>query len=328
MKKLESILNFLPFVRKRNLDLKSEVLSKASRYKIFSIWETLIFVFCVIFTLLLLLFFFNDSSLNTKGIKALKRADFQMAQKYFKQNIEKGSLNSFSYLNLGLSYDLLNQSLKALEIYEIVSNSKNKDAGAFFSYFNQAELYGRLRNLESALRYYQSAIEFGRKEKEIKTNIELLFKQKEQNSSDQDQPEKNKGEGQKDSSGQNQFEKNQAEGQKDSSDQDQSEKDKGGEQKDGSGQDQPDKDKEGKQKDGSGQGQSQQKKEESSKANNNEGDTANNEKQAEQKNTDSKALTEREQKAILEEVEKQESKVRAKIYQNKHGFGDKTKEDW
>ena len=327
MKLLESILSFFNFSglkKQRKSNLKATTVNKISRYKLFSMWETLIFVVCVMFFLLLVLFFFNDSSLNTAGIKALKSGNFQTAQNYFKQNIEKGSLNSPSYLNLALSYDLLKQALKSLEVYKIISDTDTKDTGAFFSYFNQAELYGRLGNLESALKYYQLALKFEREEKKIKTNIELLFKQTDQDGqsdkSNSEQNQSEKGKEEKEGSGQNQSEKDKEQDQKKGTGQDQSEKDKEEEQKEGSGEDQSEKDKEEEQQGGN---PDQQQEEESD---NNGEDTVDNEKQAHEK--DANALTAREQKAILEEIQKQENKVRAKIYQNKQGFGDKTKEDW
>ena len=47
-----------------------------------------------------------------------------------------------------------------------------------------------------------------------------------------------------------------------------------------------------------------------------------------QETKESKGLNEKEQKAIFEEIEKQENKARAKFYQRKKIFGDKTKKDW
>ena len=157
-------------------------------YKVFSLLEFLIFLFFIVLALSLLFFYFNNSSLNNKGVKALKSRDFLRAKKYFSQNVESGFSDHRSYLNLALSYDLLKQPLKALEIYNIVSSSNNRSKDVFFSYFNQAELYGRMEKLEKALKNYQSALEFRQKEKEIKTNIELLFKQKNQKEQKENKP--------------------------------------------------------------------------------------------------------------------------------------------
>ena len=47
-----------------------------------------------------------------------------------------------------------------------------------------------------------------------------------------------------------------------------------------------------------------------------------------QMDKESKGLSDKEQKAILEEIEKQENKVRAKFYKGKKIFGDKQQKDW
>ena len=272
-------------------------------YKIFSIWELLIFMLFIVLALLLALFYFNNSSLNEKGVKALKRKDFLTAQKYFQKNVASGFLDNRSYLNLALSYDFLNQPLKAFEIYKIVSDSKNKNMGSFFSYFNQAELKGRLGDLDGALKNYQSALEFGQKEKEIKTNIELLFKQ----------------EGKQGSEGERSNSKSQSEEDKKKEEgKGESEEDK--KKEEGKGESEEDKKKE----EGKGESEEDKKKEEG-KGESEEGKKVDESQTGKEEQI---VLTEREQKAILEEVQKQENKVRSRFYQNQRTFGDKTGKDW
>ena len=299
-------------------------------YKIFSIWEFLIFIFFIILALLLVLFYFNNNSLNEKGITALKSKDFLTAQKYFKQNVESGSLDNRSYLNLALSYDFLNQPLKAFEIYKIVSDSKNKNLGSFFSYFNQAELYGRLGNLEGALKHYQLTLEFGQKEKEIKTNIELLFKQKEQKgkqgSKSENSDSKNQSSGSDSQSTEGKKGDQSLEDKKREADKDQSSEDKGKDQEENQSKENAEEQQaEGKKDEdqntsAGGQSEENQNKDQQKAGSGNQSEEEGQNKQ--------KALTEREQKAILEEVQKQENKVRTRFYQNKRTFGDKTGKDW
>ena len=276
---------------------------KVRLYKVFSIWESVIFIFFILFAVFLLFLYFNNNSINEKGIKALKNKDFWTAQKYFKQNIESGFLDNRSYLNLGLSYDFLDQPLKAFEIYKIVSSEKNRNMGVFFSYFNQAELYGRLGNLEKALQNYQSALEFGQKEKEIKTNIELLFKQKGQQGKGSDSKNQSSG-----SASDSQSETK--------SNQEQSEGDKGENQKNAEDEKSSEEDKKEDQNSVNGEDSFEENK------------TDNRDQSEESQSGAKKALTEREQKAILEEAQKQENKVRTRFYQNKKTFGDKTGKDW
>ena len=284
-------------------------------YKVFSVWESLIFIFFILSTLFLLLFYLNSSSLNEKGIKALRNKDFHSAQKYFRKNIEKGSLDDRSYLNLGLSYDLLNQPLKALEIYKVVSSSKKRSPGMFFSYFNQAELYGRLGNLEKALQNYQKALSFGQKKKEIKTNIELLFKKQKPNSKPDSKNKNSNNKNRSENSNNSQSGEDKKEEQEKAIDGNRSEENN---QSENSVENQLEKDKEDSRKieakgedkkDNPAGGPSEENKGESLKAepNRNQSD----------KGSQKKVLTEREQKAILEEAQRQENKVRSRFYQNK-----------
>ena len=295
-------------------------------YKIFSILEFLIFVFFILLTLSIVFFYYNNSSFNIKGIKALKSKDFLTAKKYFAQNVESGLLDNRSYLNLALSYDLLKKHLKALEIYKVVSSSNDKNMAVFFSYFNQAELHGRLGNLEKALQYYQLALEFRQKEKEIKTNIELLFSKKNQKeqkgkkgSEGENLENKEQSSGSEESqSGEDKKEEQSLENKEKDEEQNQKEKEKqkelGEEDQSKANEGQPEEN-ENKNKNKSSEGQAEQ--------NQAKGDDT-----SQSKKIDQKGLTDREQKAILDEVQKQENNVRTRFYQNKRSFGDKTGKDW
>ena len=304
-------------------------------YKIFSIGEFLAFGFFLAGALLFALLHLNNSSINDKGIRALKNKDFLTAQKYFKQNVESGFLDNRSYLNLGLSYDFLKQPLKALEIYKIVSHANNKSIGAFFSYFNQAELHGRLGDLNKSLINYQSALDFGKKEKEIKTNIELLFKQKDQKGGQGSKSERSEDKEQSNSSGNSSSEQNKEENQSSK------DKEKGADKKqalENKEKDQQDTNEESQSKKNTKRQQTEQKKEEDQddsadqqpkrEQNKNQQETGNESQSERVEKHSQKALTDREQKAILEEVQKQENKVRTRFYQNKRAFGDKTEKDW
>ena len=303
-------------------------------YKIFSIWEYLTVAFFILTAVFLLLFYLNNNSLNDKGIIALQNKDFQTAQKYFQKNVESGFLDDRPYLNLGLSYDLLNQPLKAFEIYKIVSSSKNRSLGAFFSYFNQAELYGRLGNLEKAIQNYQSALGFKQKEKEIKTNIELLFKDNRQggsgksesdsknqsNHSNKDSSKDGKEDEKRENSDKNPSEENTEDEKGDSSDKDSPEENTEDKKGDSSDKDSPEENTEDEKGDSFDKDSLEENTEDK------KGDSS--DKDSPEENTEEKVFTERDQAAIFEEVQQQENKVRARFYQNKKVFGDKTGQDW
>lgn len=257
----------------------------------FSSFELLIFILLFLLNLFLLLFYFKgmEFSLIHKGIKSLQKKNYVQAQKHFDQVLAKKPFDPWSYLNIALSHDLLNAPDKALQTYDIVSSSKQSNLAPFFSYFNKGELNGRLGQLEKALENYQQALTFRYKEKEIKQNIELLFRSKKQNAQKENQSDsqqENENENQENSEN-----KNTAKNQSDSSE-----------------------DKK--------QSQNQDKK--GANSSENEKSSLGQNKGAKE----SKELSDTEQKAILEEIEKQENRVRAKFYKGKKIFGDKTQKDW
>ena len=259
-------------------------------YKVISIWEFLVFLFFLLFSLSLLLFYLKGmgSSFVHKGIKSLRKKDFIQAQKYFTQALVKKPFDSWSYMNLALNHDLLKAPDKALKNYNIVSSHlvKQSNLAVFFSHFNKGELNGRLGQLEKALENYQKALEFQHKEKEIKKNIELLFQNNQQSQKNKEGKQKKKQSENKEEQENNAQQDND----KNSKDKEKSFKEKKKQSQSG---------REGSKPDG---------------------------KNKEEKN--SKGLSEKEQKAILEEIEKQENKVRSRFYKRKRIFGDKPTKDW
>ena len=251
-------------------------------YKVISFWELLVFLFVLFLSLFLLIFYIQKTEffLSHKGIKSLYKKEFIQAQKEFEEAATKETFNPWSYMNLALSYDFLNLSNKALKNYDIVSSylKTKSNRAVFYSYFNQGELYGRLASLEKALENYQKALEFKYKEKEIKKNIELLFKKKQQSQNKKSKNQKNQ------SSKNNHKNNNQKENFSK------------------------------KKQTHSSQSKNEREKESLNKNN--------------QEKIFQKELSKQEQKAILEEIEKQENKVRARFFQRKKVFGDKAKKDW
>lgn len=253
---------------------------------VFSFWEVWGLLFFLFLGFSLLLFYFKGMGfpLTQKGIKLLRDKKFLQAQKQFEQALAKNPTNPWPYLNLALSYDLSNKPDKALKNYDIISSllKTTSNRAVFFSLFNKGELNGRLNQTDKALENYQKALDFHYKEKEIKTNIELLFQNNppEPEKSQPDKKGKSKSEGQKEEKNENQ--KKSAEENNSASE----EKNQPSQPKNTPAEDR----------------------------------SKENEKQ--------KGLSEAEQKAVLEEIEKQESKTRARFYEMKKIFGDKTQKDW
>ena len=99
-------------------------------------------------------------------------------------------------INLGVTYELLKDADKALRQYENAGKDANNykppfrstyldflnphfspEAMNFISQFNQGQLLGRENKIDLALEHYQQALRYNPISKEVKTNIELLFQQ-------------------------------------------------------------------------------------------------------------------------------------------------------
>ena len=317
-------------------------------YKLFSLWEFLIFLFSLSLFLFLLYFYFYgmSSSFTNKGMKLLQDKKWTQAQKNFHLALAEDKSNPWSYLNVALGYDLLKSPNKSLKTYDIVSShlKKTSNTALFYAYFNKGELQGRLGQRKDALYNYQQALEFQYKEKEIKTNIELLFQtdRKSNQEHEKEKPSDKKREKQKENkkSGKNQSE--QEEGQSDQQKEEQEGKDQSEQKKDQSEQkkDQSEqkKDQSEQKEEQEGKDQSEQKEEQEGKDQSEQKEKQFNqqkENQGQQTGTYQtpqeqilKELNNKQEEAIFEELEKQENKARSKIYQRKNIFGDKTKEDW
>ena len=287
---------------------------KMKLYKVISFWEFFIFLFFFSLSLFLILFYFKGmgASLTHKGIKSLKKKDFAQAQQHFNQALAKKPFDPWPYMNMALSYDLLNRPDKALKTYHIVSSQlmKKSNLAVFYSYFNKGELNGRLGQLKKALENYQQALKFRYKEKEIKKNIELLFQNNKPSQGNKKKQDKSQSENKPERKNEDQ-------------------QDRADKNKEKEGNSQPE-DKQ-KQTDGEQQDGLDKNKKHSSHTMENQtpqSDNGESDPNQSQEAKESKGLSEKEQKAILEEIEKQENKARAKFYQRKKIFGDKTKKDW
>ena len=134
------------------------------------------------FALSALALFWSDSRSddeNTKGVRALKKENYEEARAAFSRAIDKATdknyLNAEAYLNLGLTRDKAGAPLQALKAYFFISKNLDRGREKFESFFNQGELSGRLGAKEAALVKYQQALDFKTDEQKIKENIEALF---------------------------------------------------------------------------------------------------------------------------------------------------------
>ena len=215
---------------------------------------------------LVFLHFFLFDTPDRRGVYLLKIKKPIQATEQFQKAIEERPFSHFSHLNLGLSYDLQTQPLKAIEKYKWVIETF-MNLPEFAAYFNLGELNGRLGYTEKALKNYQSALAFQLDTKKIKQNIELLLQKNKKS--------KKKQEKQKEQEKQKQ--------QKSKSKNSSSPQDKGSQ--------------------------------DTSQDNKNSGDKGS-------------QLTKEQRRAILKEIEKQESKVRARQFRKKTRSRNRRDKDW
>ncbi|MES2770135.1 MAG: tetratricopeptide repeat protein [Bdellovibrionota bacterium] len=79
------------------------------------------------------------------------------------------------HYNLGVVHENSKEPEKAIKEYLSTANSTEDQNLKFQSLFNAARVYGEQKNIPSALKYYQAALDIRPESEEVKNNIELLF---------------------------------------------------------------------------------------------------------------------------------------------------------
>lgn len=156
--------------------------------------------------------------LNREGNEALQAQTFPGAMDKYLQALRYDPFVGQLHLNLGLSFEGLQQAEKALQSYQEAERlallEKNFEL-VFMARFNRAQLLGKAKKVDEALAVYQKALEIIPSSSEVKTNIELLTQQ---------QQGQGGGEGEQNQPNQQGQQNQQQEG-KDPKDQDQKEQD-------------------------------------------------------------------------------------------------------
>lgn len=125
--------------------------------------------------------------LNHEGAEFLKKQTFPSALDKFVEALRYDPYQSEVHLNMGLAFEGLEQSDKALQSYHQAQQVATQPWQKFMALFNEAQLLGKGKKIDEALALYQKALEIIPGSKEVKTNIELLT---------QDQQGQGDGEGQ------------------------------------------------------------------------------------------------------------------------------------
>ena len=223
---------------------------------------------------------------NREGSKLLQGQNAQGALDQFLKGLRFNPFQPQLHLNLGLSFEILQQNEKAMSSYKeaerLSLESKNYEV-LFMSLFNQAQLLAKDKKVDEAIATYQKALELIPSSKEVKTNIELLTQQ---------QQGQGGGEGdKKDQDQKNQDQKNQDQQKKDG------DKDKKDQKQD---QGKGDQEKDNKDQEGKDKKQDQPKQMQNSP-------------KYKPRPFNSKELTEGDVKKILGELKQQEEKIRAEF---------------
>jgi len=117
---------------------------------------------------------------NREGSKLLQGQNAQGALDLYLKGLRFNPFQPELHLNLGLSFEILQQNEKAMSSYKeaerLSLESKNYQV-LFMSLFNQAQLLAKDKKVDEAIALYQKALELIPSSKEVKTNIELLTQQ-------------------------------------------------------------------------------------------------------------------------------------------------------
>lgn len=119
----------------------------------------------------------SSIQLNNKGVESLKREDLVAAEQNFIQALAENPFNAIVHLNLGWTFEVQKKYDKALKENESVLRAIDlPDDLKFIARFNAGNAAAQAQLVDSAVQYYQAALDLKPDSKEVKTNIELLFK--------------------------------------------------------------------------------------------------------------------------------------------------------
>ncbi|KHD88437.1 MAG: hypothetical protein OM95_09020 [Bdellovibrio sp. ArHS] len=132
--------------------------------------------------------------LNREGNKQIQAQAYGPAMDKYLEALRFDPFVGQLHLNLGLSFEGLQQAEKALQSYQEAENLavlENRPELIFMSRFNRAQLLGKAKRVDEALAVYQKALEVIPSSNEVKTNIELLTQSQQGQSGDNKQDQQN-----------------------------------------------------------------------------------------------------------------------------------------
>jgi tetratricopeptide (TPR) repeat protein len=138
---------------------------------------------------------------NNLGVTQLSKDQNGQAQKSFADSLTELPNSNPVHLNMGLSFYKAGDKEKAEKSFKMALKNASSAEEKFFALYNLGELAQTNKNRDLALSFYQQALEFDPKNKEVKTNIELMIQQQKQQQSGgggQDQQNKDQKQDQQD----------------------------------------------------------------------------------------------------------------------------------
>ena len=115
-------------------------------------------------------------SSNNEGVTAIEREDFDLAEKHFLKGLAVDPQNPILRMNLGRTYELQKRFDRAQKEYEAVLRMDGiDDQMKFMAHFNSGNAAAQNKDVDGALKHYQSALTIDPSSQETKNNIEVLF---------------------------------------------------------------------------------------------------------------------------------------------------------
>lgn len=231
---------------------------------------------------------------NNKAVDAMKEGDLQTAQMLILEGLSQSPYQPDLHLNLGVNFYALKKYDEAIKSYQASLKFTGSPEVKAMAYFNLGHLAQQAQKVDEALYWYQKVLEIDPDSFETKVNIELLIQEQQQ--------KQNSGEGEK----------------KDQQDQNNQNQDQKGDQN---------KNQKDQQKDQSQDQQGQQEKENDSKDPKDKENKKYAKNKPQPKPFDSKELTPGDAKKILDELKRQEQKIRTE-FQRKEAKEQPKDKDW
>lgn len=136
-------------------------------------WLWCLFSLCFV---VLLLFYYLNYQHYRAGLRFFKKGLHSKAKEEFSYILSRRPFIFSARLNLALLEFLQKNYENALGEYAFVFENSKKQKDRFHSYFNSGYLESSRNEINEALSYYQKALGENTESIEVKTNIELMMK--------------------------------------------------------------------------------------------------------------------------------------------------------